>query len=442
MALLAMLSKLAPQNAWQLAAAHYEHGIRGEDSLADARFVEDFCRERQIPCFVEHGHVPELAAAGSHTLEQAARSLRYEFLERVRQEQGFEYIVTAHHADDQAETVLMRILRGTGVSGLAAMRPQSGADGHLVRPLLKVTKAELLAYCQQEQIPYREDATNWVADCTRNCLRLELLPQLQREYNPEIRRALCQLAEVAAEESDFLQGEIARFCEDEAYMRQEDGALVQETVAKLHPALQRGLIRKLWERVTGSSLDLSFAQTELLRQLLLTGRTSSQQELTHHYLAHVAYGYLTIDKSNIDKSKSDGQIDKSNLDLSEVTVNIPSVTCWGDFQLIAQWQDRTEYQGTKTSLEELYLHPEHFAGPLVLRSRQPGDFMNLPGGRKKLKKIMIDDKIPHEQRDTLPLLAAGSEVIWMIGRRRSANCLQGSADYHRILYLRIEKRGN
>ena len=290
-----------------------------------------------------------------------------------------------------------------------------------------------MAYCQQEQIPYREDATNWVADCTRNCLRLELLPQLQREYNPEVSRALCQLAEVAAEESDFLQGEIARFCEDEAYMRQEDGALVQETVAKLHPALQRGLIRKLWERVTGSSLDLSFAQTELLRQMLLTGRTSSQQELSHHYLAHVAYGYLTIDKSNIDKS---------NIDLSEVTVNIPGVTCWGDFQLMAQWQDRAEYQGAKTSPEELYLHPERFAGPLVLRKRQPGDFMNLPGGRKKLKKIMIDDKIPQGQRDTLPLLAAGSEVIWMIGRRRSANCLQGSADYHRILYLRIEKRGN
>ena len=178
---------------------------------------------------------------------------------------------------------------------------------------------------------------------------------------------------------------------------------------------------------------MSFSQTELLRTLLLTGKTSSRQELSHHYVAHVAYGYLIIDKSNIDKS---------NIDLSEVTVNIPGVTCWGDFQLIAQWQDRKEYQGAKTSPEELYLHPEHFAGPLVLRKRQPGDFMNLPGGRKKLKKIMIDDKIPQEQRDTLPLLAAGSEVIWMIGRRRSANCLQGSADYHRILYLRIEKRGN
>lgn len=437
MALLTMLGKLAYRNDWQLAVAHYEHGIRGEESLADARFVEEFCRARQIPCFVEHGDVPQAAADSSHTLEQAARSLRYAFLERVRREQGFDYIVTAHHADDQAETVLMRILRGTGVTGLGAMRPQSGADGHLVRPLLKVTKAELLAYCQQEQVPYREDATNFAADCTRNRLRLELLPQLQREYNPEIRRALCQLAEVAAEESDFLQAEIARFGADENYMRQEDGALVQRTVARLHPALQRGLIRKLWTQATGSSLDLSFSQTELVRTLLLTGETSSRQELSHHYVAQVAYGYLTIDKSTFDS-----QNDKSTVDLSEVAVKLPGTTCWGDVQLTAQWRDAAEYQGAKTSPYELYLHPEHFNGQLVLRSRKPGDFMNLPGGRKKLKKIMIDDKIPQGQRDTLPLVAAGSEVIWMIGRRRSANCLQGSADYHRILYLRIEKRGN
>ncbi|SDP18067.1 tRNA(Ile)-lysidine synthase [Selenomonas ruminantium] len=434
MALLHMLWQLAPRNEWQIAAAHYEHGIRGEDSLADARFVEGFCRERHIPCFVEHGNAPQAAADSSHSLEQAARNLRYEFLERVRQTQGYDCIATAHHADDQAETVLMRILRGTGVKGLGAMRPQSGAEGRIVRPLLGFTKAELLAYCRQEQIPYREDATNFEADCTRNRLRLELLPQLQREYNPEISRALCQLADVAAEENDFLQREIDRYGMDEAYMRQGDWALVQRKTAGLHPALQRGLIRKLWERTTGSALDLSYQQTELLRQLLLTGETSSQQELSHHYIARVAYGYLTIDRSG-----PDGQADPSKIDWPEAEVVIPGATCWGGFRLAAQWQDAVK---AETMPDELYLLPENFPGKLVLRTRRPGDFMVLPGGRKKLKKLMIDDKIPQAERDTLLLLAAGSEIIWMIGRRRSARCLQGAADYHKILYLRIEKRGN
>ena len=429
MALLDILWRLAPRNQWQVAAAHYEHGIRGEDSLADARFVADFCQRRQIPCFVERGDVPKAAVENAQTLEQAARIMCYEFLERIRQLQGYDYIATAHHADDQAETVLMRILRGTGVKGLGAMRPQSGEEGHIVRPLLQITKAELLAYCQQGQVPYREDATNFKADCTRNRLRLYLLPQLQSEYNPEIGRALCQLADVAAEESDFLQREIDRYNIDKVYVRQEDGALVQHQVAGLHPALQRGLIRKLWERATGSALDLGYQQTELLRQLLLEGKTSSQQELSHHYIARVAYGYLTIERSD----------SESKPNVSEIAVEIPGETCWGDFQLASCWRAGVK---DRTTPDELYLLPRNFPGRLVLRTRRPGDFMLLSSGRKKLKKLMIDDKIPQNVRDKLPLLAVGSEIIWMIGRRRSARCLQGAADYHKILYLRIEKRGN
>lgn len=428
MALLHMLWRLASHYHWQIAAAHYEHGIRGEDSREDARFVVDFCQARQIACFVEHGDVPGAAAGNGHTLEQAARSLRYAFLQRICREQGFDCITTAHHADDQAETVLMRILRGTGVSGLAAMRPKSGAGIPVVRPLLQVTKEELLAYCQQEHIPYREDATNFEADCTRNRLRLELLPQLRREYNPEISRALCQLAEVAAETAGFMQGEIDRRFQDATYVRQGNPALVQRTAAGLHPALQRGLIRKLWERSTGSSLDLGYQQTEMVRLLLLQGTTGSQQELSHRYIARVAYGYLTIER----------QSERSEADFSEMEVVIPGETCRGDFQLTAQWQTQGRQD---TTPQELYLYPENFSGKLVLRTRRPGDFMHLPSGRKKLKKLLIDDKIPQAERDTLPLLAAGSEIIWMIGRRRSARCLQGAEDYHRILYLKLEKRG-
>ena len=430
LALLDILWQLAPHHEWQIFAAHYEHGIRGEASLADARFVADFCQKRHIPCTVEHGNVPSAAAKSSHTLEQAARTLRYEFLERVRKELGFDYIATAHHADDQAETVLMRILRGTGVKGLAAMRPCSGSAGQIVRPLLHVRKAELVDYCQQKQLPYREDATNFVADCTRNRLRLELLPKLRQDYNPEVSRALCQLAEVAAEENDFLQGEIARYRIDAGYIRQSDGALRQQSVTRLHPALQRGLIRELWERATGCGLDLSFGQTELVRRLLYKGQTGSQQELSHHYLAHVAYGYLTIVKTQAVKSA-----DRSVEEMS--VVQFPGVTNWHKFQLRAAWQAQTGEAAT----QELYLQPELLAGEMVLRTRRPGDYMVLPSGRKKLKKIMIDDKIPQAERDKLPLLAVGSEVIWMIGRRRSANCLQGNADYHKILYLKFEERG-
>lgn len=430
LALLEILWRLASRHDWQVFAAHYEHGIRGEESLADAAFVAEFCRLRHIPCFVEHGRAVEAAQENSQTLEQAARDLRYAFLERICREQGLAYIATAHHADDQAETVLMRILRGTGVKGLGAMRPRSGARIHIVRPLLGVTKAEVLAYCQAQGLDYRQDATNFVADCTRNRLRLELLPRLSQEYNPEIRRSLCQLAEVAAETADFLQGEVSRYWQDERYVRQADSVLCQQAVAVLHPALQRGLIRRQWEQVTGSGLDLSYQQTEFLRQLLLQGQTSNRQELSHGYVARVSYGYLTIERPDSGQSAA----------LPETALLIPGVTEWGKYRVMAVWQAYEPQQ--KTLPHELYLNTANFSEPLVLRSRRPGDFIELPGGCKKLKKLMIDDKIPKEERESFPLLAAGGEIIWMMGRRRSARALQGAQDYHRMLYLKLEERGN
>ncbi|SHK27282.1 tRNA(Ile)-lysidine synthase [Selenomonas ruminantium] len=431
LALLEILWHLSSRYSWQLAVGHYEHGIRGDDSLADAAFVADFCHQRHIPCFVEHGKAMETAKSRAQSLEQVARDLRYDFLERTCQAQGFGYIATAHHADDQAETVLMRILRGTGIKGLGAMRPQSGGRYPIVRPLLGISKAEILVYCQQQGLDFREDATNFVADCTRNRLRLDLLPQLRREYNPEISRSLCQLAEMAAETADFLQGEVDRCWQEDAYVRQADHALNQRAVADLHPALQRGLIRKLWEQVTGSVLDLNYQQTGLVRRLLLEGTTGSQQELSHHYMARLAYGYLTIGSSN-------SRTNQAEVVQPAADVQVPGITLWGPWKLTAEWQ--SEVRG-ETSPRELYLYPENFAGGLVLRTRKPGDYMRLPGGCKKLKKLMIDDKVPQAERDMLPLLANGSEIIWMIGRRRSANCLHGSEDYHRILYLKLEERG-
>ena len=429
LALLDILWQLAPCHRWQIFAAHYEHGIRGAESLADAEFVAAFCRSRQIPCTIEHGQVPKTADESGQTLEQAARTLRYAFLTRLCREQKLDFIATAHHADDQAETVLMRILRGTGLRGLAAMRPQSGQAGQLVRPFLGVTKAEILAYCRQEGLSFREDATNFVADCTRNRLRLELLPHLQREYNPEISRTLCQLAEVAAEDDDFLRSEIER-CWEKAVFRQSAGlALSQAVVCNLHPALQRGLIRRLWETATGSALDLSYQQTELIRRLLIEGSTGSRQELSHHYTACLSYGFLTIVKHVGTHGSTES--------LPETILVFPGKVQWGKYQLTARWQ---AWGGEKTLPHELYLSPQNFTAPLTLRTRRAGDYMQLPAGRKTLKKIMIDDKIPREKRDKLPLLAAGGEIIWMIGGRRSARCLQ-PGDYHKVLYLSLEERG-
>ena len=202
LALLHLLLSLRERWQLQLAAAHFEHGIRGAASLADAAFVRDFCQARGVPFYLGQADVPGYASAQQLSLETAARTLRYRFLRSTAAKLGEgTRIATAHQADDQAETVLMRILRGTGVDGLAGIAPRAG---ELIRPLLCATRAEIEAYCRQQGLEPRHDATNDVPDCTRNRLRLELLPQLAAEYNPDISAALCRLAAIASEESSFI----------------------------------------------------------------------------------------------------------------------------------------------------------------------------------------------------------------------------------------------
>lgn len=426
-ALLCILWRLRAKYNWQLMAAHYEHGIRGEQSQGDAAFVRDLCAKWQIPCFVESGDVPSFAKAQGCSLEQAARIKRYAFLQRILKEQKLDFIALAHHADDQAETVLMRILRGTGITGLAAMRPVSGA---MVRPLLGVSKKQILAFCRQEGLAYRQDATNFVADCTRNRLRLELIPVLQQGYNPEVERGLCQLAAVAAEADDFISGEVKRIFAAGNLVRRSDNALQQAGIVKLHPALMRGLIRHWWAVITGSGLDLSYRQTELVLNLLQRGVTGSRQELSHGYAARLEYGWLTLRRAAVSAD-----------DMSAVPFVYPGTSVAGEYNVSARWVEPEAVQ-IDTGPEELYLDPANFSGGLIWRSRKVGDFIDLPGGRKKLKKLLIDDKVPQHERDSLLLLAADREIVWLVGRRRSSRCLP---DNHRvtskILYIRLEKRG-
>ena len=209
LALLSLLLELRPLLSLTVTAAHYEHGIRGGASAEDAAFVRRFCAARAVPCIVESGDVPQAAARASESLETAARRLRYAFLERTRGRVDASLIVTAHHADDQAETVLLHLLRGTGLDGLAGI-PARDAARHLVRPLLPFPKQELVDYCRARGFSPRHDATNDVPDALRNRVRLSLLPELARAYNPAIRQGLCRLADIAAEEREAAEHQAAR----------------------------------------------------------------------------------------------------------------------------------------------------------------------------------------------------------------------------------------
>ena len=298
LALLSLLLELRPLLSLAVTAAHYEHGIRGEASAEDAAFVRRFCATRAVPCIVESGDVPRAAARTSESLETAARRLRYAFLERTRERVGASLIATAHHADDQAETVLLHILRGTGLDGLAGI-PARDAARHLVRPLLPFPKQELVDYCRARGFSPRHDATNDVPDALRNRVRLSLLPELARAYNSAIRQGLCRLADIAAEEREAAEHLAAQEAvrlieqlpagrahgEDAASWRLPAAPALRAEAARALPrALCRRVLRIYLARL-GRAQDVSFERTEALRRLL-SGTSGQRVELPRLVIAY------------------------------------------------------------------------------------------------------------------------------------------------------------
>jgi len=425
LALLDALDILRAAGGAELVCAHYEHGMRGADSLSDARFVEAFCAARVIPFVCEAGDVPVYARAHRLSLETAARVCRYDFLHRVQTEHGCDALVLAHHADDLAETVLLRILRGTGTQGLAAMREW---DGRHLRPLLTVTRAQIEQYAAERGLMPRHDVTNDVMDARRNRIRHELLPQLVRTYNPAVRDALTRLSVLAAEEDDFLSA-LAR-TEFERAAHPE--GLLLAVLRTLHPAMQRRVLRLFWAQKTGAVRDFSYLHEERMRALIFA-EGAARAEMQSGWYAAVRRGVLTLMRP--------AQASAQN---KEIILSFTAEYGIINFQGI-----QFEFRHLSCMTADDCVRMEHHAAvyadraqlpPLVLRTRRAGDFMQLPIGRKKIKDILIDDKIPREERDAIPLLALADtqEIFWIAGGRRStlAPVTESCTDILRIVYVK------
>ncbi len=243
---------LARQGWGVYSVCHVEHGLRGEEALRDMRSVQNFCADYGLPCCVKHVDVRALAAVEQLSLEAAARSLRYRALREAAQEAGAQAIITAHHMNDQAETVLLRLLRGAGPDGLAAMRAQ---HEDVLRPLLGVERSELERYCELEGLAYCHDSTNDDVHYTRNRVRHELLPQLARSYNPDIVPALARTAELLALDADFLSSMAASSFQQLAKVDAGSVALPVTPLLALHKAVRLRVLRCAYFKLGTGELD-------------------------------------------------------------------------------------------------------------------------------------------------------------------------------------------
>ena len=354
------LFRLSMQSGLELEVAHLDHQLR-TTSAEDAEFVRDLAASYQKTYHLERCSVAQIANAKGWNLEEAARNVRYSFLTRTAKRIGAEYVFTAHTLDDQVETVFMQLLRGA--AHLTGMKP---LNRQIFRPLLNVSRAEIIVYLEALGQSYRTDQSNFDTRYTRAWLRHELFPVIEKRYSG-FKSRLARLAKAQDLERDYMREQA------EPFLLQKHMDLAQ--LMKAHPALQRQVMADLLQK---NSIEVSQGRVEDLLTLAQS-KTPSRLSLSSSKQARAAYGKLSIVTSVKAPLKSEPVRQASQL-----PENIQA-------DVITRYPD------------------------LVYRSRQAGDFMHLHGGRKKLKELLIDLKVPREERDGLKLLASGKQVFWVEG---------------------------
>jgi tRNA(Ile)-lysidine synthase len=284
-----------PAASETLSVAHLNHLLRGKESDADEDFVRATAARFAVSAVIERAAVAASAQARRENLEATARALRYDFLERAAQQCGARYVATAHTFDDQVETILMRLLRGSGAAGLHAIHPsrQLASGPKLIRPLLGVTRAEVLAHCAHYQLDFRHDCSNESRDFTRNRVRHELLPLL-RSFNPRVGEALIRAASQAAEDDDFLSALAAEFVAAAAH----DDTLELHLIGDLHAALRRRVLRAWVGAARGSLRQIDAAHLRALDALAVGGEGGSYVELPGGWHVRRGRGRLHLSQTD------------------------------------------------------------------------------------------------------------------------------------------------
>jgi len=392
----------------QIAAAHFNHGFRGEESDGDEEFVHRLCDQLGVPCHSQKCDLPERMRLTHLSAQEASRIARYEYLSHTARKIGATKILLGHTLDDQIETILLNIIRGTGVEGLKGMLPSKNG---LVRPLLCLTRQETGKYCENAGIAYRTDRSNESVKYLRNRIRLELLPLLRKEYNPNIDRSLRRLGNIAYEESKFIDDQVREIAS--RYLRSVPDGVVFRTADLLSQplALRRRLIRHAIEMVQGSEENVTFDQIQLFLDEMTKCRHGASWEET-----------LQGGRVRLRLSNGEGRIGLLSPQVSvlpfEYPLNIPGVTRISamNAELECRYSNQLEMIPSPNPYMA-WMDVDKLSFPLILRNRRSGDRFRPLGMQTsmKLKDFLIRKKIPKEQKDLIAIISDAKGIVWVAG---------------------------
>ncbi len=481
--------EISDNNCFDIIAAHFNHGIR-ENAERDEVFVREYCRSNSIEFYCGHGDVPSFANAGGLSMETAARIMRFEYLEKLRSDYSKTsgrkaLIATAHHADDDVETIVMNLIRGSGMKGLCGINEKSG---NIIHPLLSYTKKEILWLAKENGIPFIHDETNDMLDATRNRIRLELIPLLE-SINPAVKRSLLRCSNIISSENEYIDSVInERYGQLFKTLRSAGGERIvsfPRAEAAAAPLAARRRIVRFAFGLLDIYKDVSFNDIERVADLF-EGKTGQKAEVyygieTNHSIDNAAWNefidesenlssncskecgksyqksnaariciYLnaeTVDfieknfegSDNIGEGDALGFIIKSKLSNEFLELKIPTgrirarlIPCSRDKDSIDNAGYRIKgylLEGKACDTDIGYMDESKLSEKLIVRYRKRGDTffpVNAPG-RKKLKDIFINSKIPAAQRDGIPLIESDGEIVFVPGIRCS-ECVRVDKD--------------
>lgn len=424
-ALLLLLRELGASLGVVLSVAHLNHQLRGAESGADEQFVRELAAQQGVEIRLHRADVAAEARRQGWNLEDAGRRLRRQFFERLVEEKVVDRVAVAHTADDQAETVLAHLLRGTGISGLAGIHPVAGC---VVRPLLEVRRAELRTFLTEGGQTWREDATNQDTKRLRARIRHELIPQLEREYQPALVERLAHLAEIAKDEEEFWEALVDEEMRRAAVREDEWFSIAVSDVAgnaglKVGAtAVARRLVRRVAKEIGGEACRAGAEHVARVVELARHGQGGQRAELP---------GGVVVERSLDGRLRfwKPGQETKAGTSSyhydvewplgKSATVEVPEVGRRFRLKLI-DWPATA----SDTSVAQVLLDANLLAPPLVLRSWQVGDAYRPAGRRRvyKLKELLYRARIDARQRAGWPVLASAGRVVWARGFPPAAEC--------------------
>ncbi|MGL4346415.1 MAG: tRNA lysidine(34) synthetase TilS [Cellulosilyticaceae bacterium] len=400
MMLLHFLNRYQETYHISLKIAHIHHGIRKEAD-EDTAYVEQIARLWKIPCQVKYCKIQELARLWGMTEEEAGRKVRYDFFISLTNERG--KIATAHNMNDQAETMLMRFIRGTDIQGLRGIPPKRG---QIIRPILGLTREEVEYYCKRWEIHYKQDQTNFETIYTRNKLRIECIPYIKEHLNPNFVKTMARQSQSYDESNAFLKQYTEEVFEKVAVVQTRQVVLDKQMVQKEKMYIQKRLFLEAISRLLGHTKEMT--TIHLMSITTLLNKQAGKK-------INLPYKMIVTNERNqlIFHFQDEGEMAEYAypLQMGKTRIHEPFLTIHMDLVTSKTFEQRQENMYTK------YIDYDKIKDSLQIRNRQPSDQITLPGGTKKLKKFFVDEKIPGHLKNTIPMIADGKDIVWVIGSR-------------------------